>query len=48
MAFTSKSGQSVEHTRHRIFFDFSVREDILKHFTYIGLISDCILQGYSR
>ena len=49
LAFTSKTGQSVEHTRRRIFLFWiflSEREDILRHF--IGLISDPRLKGYSR
>ena len=40
LAFTSKKGQSVEHTRHRIFLFgfFCQKEDILRFF--IGLILD--------
>ena len=48
LAFASKTGQSVEHTRHRIFLFgfFCQREDILRHF--IDLFSDSNLKGYSR
>ena len=48
LSFTSKTGQSVEHTRHRIFLFgfFGQREDTLRHF--IGLISDSRLKGYSK
>ena len=48
LAFTSKTRQSVKHTRHRI-FSFGVfcqRENILRHF--IGSISDSRLEEYSR
>ena len=47
LAFTSKTRQSVEHTRHRI-FSFGVfcqREDKLRHF--IGSFSDSRLEEYS-
>ena len=48
LAFTSKTGQSVAHTKHRIFqFRFFRQvKDTLKHF--IGLISESRLYGYSR
>ena len=49
LAFTSKTGQSVEHTRHGIFLLFGFfcqRADILRHFK--GFILDFILKGYSR
>lgn len=46
LAFSLKTGQSGEYTRHRIFLFgfFSQREDIISH--YIGLISDSRLKGY--
>ena len=48
LVLTSKTGHSVEHTRHRIFLFgfFCLREDILSHF--IRLISDSRLKRYSR
>ena len=48
LAFTSKTGQSVAHTRHTIFQNrllYQVK-DSLRHF--IGLISESRLKGYSR
>ena len=47
-AFTSKTGQSVAHNRHRIFLFgfFCERMDIFRHF--IRLISNSRVQGYSR
>ena len=48
LAFSSQTGQSVEHNRHSIFLFgfFCQREDILRHF--IGLISDSRRKGFSR
>ena len=45
LAFTSKTGQSVAHYRHRIFLFgfFCQREDIFRHF--MGLISDARRKG---
>ena len=38
LVLTSKTGNSVEHTRHRIFLFgfFCLREDILRHFMYFN------------
>ena len=50
LVFTSKTGQSVEHDRHRNFYLFCVffchREDIFRHF--IGLILDSKRKGFSK
>ena len=48
LAFTSKTGQSVEHTRYGTFLFgfFCQRVDILRHF--IGLILVSRLKRYSR
>ena len=43
LAFTSKTGQSVEHNRYLFSFGFfCLKEHISRHF--IGLISDSILK----
>ena len=48
LAFTSKTGQSIAHNRHKLFsFGFFYqREDIFRHFR--GRTSGSRLSGYSR